>query len=356
MIQLPAAVALRTLASFGLPGASTEPLAVDSLDQLLHLAHRHRVLPHVYAAVRAGQVANTTDEWTERLRDRTMSAAETTLAAHAAAIQVSGDLRAAGIAGGLLLKGCATAHLDYPRPADRFSSDVDILVPERHLAAVRHTLGDLQMNIARHERWTERFGHADTFYGGYNGVEIDVHIRVFPGYVGLSIPPDQLRSDPDQLEIGGQQFGALDGPNRLIHAAIHARSVDISLHSVRDVAQLTLHTQVDWAEAVQRAERWHIDYFFALGVRTAWGSLDLPEHPLSKWADGHRPIGRQRMVRNVAGIRPRGMVIAGPLALPIRHWIAYGGALAFPRRSFAHQNSRGWRERLRIFRAELRHR
>jgi len=66
------------------------PIALGSLGQLLSPTASPRVIPHLYAAVDNQMVSNLTAAWT-------------------------------------------TALLDYPHPVDRFSSGIDILVPERPL-------------------------------------------------------------------------------------------------------------------------------------------------------------------------------------------------------------------------------
>jgi hypothetical protein len=353
----PAASALRRLASDGLSGQLPSKIETASLDHLLGAADVERVLPYVYQAAREGRIQDSTGEWLEEVRVRTMAAAAFTLAAHAAAMQLIQRLDEIGVGDALILKGCATAHLDYERPADRFSSDVDFLVPGTAIGDVIDGFRQLERAPERSLNWSRRFGHAVTLKG-LNEVELDVHARIAQAYVGLSIPPDELRETAVPFEIGGVSMRALDGPNRLIHAAVHSRSVNIGLHSKRDVPQLVLVSEVDWEEAIRRAERWQIDYFFALGVINAWSAFELPTHPLVEWAEGYdRPAGRrQRLAAQLAGSRLRGNVIAAPLALPIREWPAYVGPLLFPSKAYVQANNKGWRTRLRIFTGEVRNR
>ncbi len=347
--------ALRRLAAHGLPGCDGEPVAADSPDHLLLIAESQRVLPQLYRAVCAGTVAHVTEAWIDRLRDRTMAAAETTLAAHAAAMHVVRKLDDIGIDDVVILKGCATAHLDYERAADRFSSDVDVLIPGDAIDDVMAEFAALDEVAVRGRRWNRRYGHSTTLQG-WNGVELDMHVRIAQAYVGLSIPPDQLRIDTVPFSIGDVPMCGLDGPNRLIHAAVHARSVNIGLHSQRDVPQLVLLSGVDWEEAVRRADRWQIGHFFALGVLAAWRSFELPAHPLTEWAEQHRPTGRREIVASrIAADRLRGNVLVAPLALPAHEWPGYLWPLMFPARAYVADNDKGWRTRLRIFRSEVRH-
>ena len=60
--------ALARLAAFGLPGAHSTPITVDSLDELLALADERHALSWVSDAVAAGMVANATPEFLQALR------------------------------------------------------------------------------------------------------------------------------------------------------------------------------------------------------------------------------------------------------------------------------------------------
>ena len=351
---LDARAALRRVAAHGLPGCRGESITVDSLDQLLVIAENQRVLPQLYHAAHAGKVSSVTPAWIDRLRDRTMAAAETTLAAHAAAMQVVRRLHDIGVDDLVILKGCATAHLDYERAADRFSSDVDVLIPGDTVDDVIAEFDVLGEVATRGRRWNRRFGHSTTLRG-LNGVELDIHVRIAEAYVGLSIPPDDLRIETVPFSIGHVDMHALDGPNRLLHAAVHTRSVNIGLHSQRDVPQLVLGSGVDWEEAISRADRWQVGHFFALGVLASWQSFDLPRHPLTDWAEQHLPTSRrEKLAARVAADRLRGNVLVGPLALPVREWPSYVWPVLFPSRAYVADNEKGWRARLQIFRSEFR--
>lgn len=349
--------ALRKLAVSDILGMPTDPIVVASLDQLLLAADAERVLPHVYRAVIAGRIHNVSDLWVDRLRDWTMSSAETTLAAHAAAMRLIKHLKEIGIDDAIVLKGCATAQIDYDRPALRFSSDVDVLVPGDVLDEVLGAFGQLDRPPERSSTWNQRYGKAATLTGSID-VDLDVHVRLAKAYVGLSIPPDELRATTVGFEIGGVSMRALDGPNRLIHAALHARSANVGMHSKRDVPQLALVSKVDYHEAIRRARRWRIDHFLAVGIITAWNAFELPSHPLAEWAAAYnRPADRrQRWAMRLAETRGRGEVMAGPLALPIRDWPGYLGPLLFPTKEYAQANNKGWRTRLRIVTEEIRKR
>jgi hypothetical protein len=92
----------------------------------------------------------------------------------------------------------------------------------------------------RRERWQQVYGKGTTVHDDH-GTEIDIHTMLGQGYFGLAIPLDELMASPDPYTIGGVPMLALDGPNRLIHAALHVAASDYTgMHSRRDVLQLAL--------------------------------------------------------------------------------------------------------------------
>ena len=345
---------LNRLATFGLPGGIENPIVAHSLDGLLQHAHRERLLVPLHEAATAGMVHNATDDWLEQLRNAAMEAAGTTLATQSRAADAVERLRVEGV-DPIVLKGTATAYLDYDRPFERWSSDADLLVHADDVGVVRRVFDDRSQQPTRGRRWADEFGHAITLAND-DDVHLDVHTRLTPGYIGNALPGAQLRAHLEPFEIGGVDLTALDGAGRLLHAALHARTVGVSLQSRLDVPQLVLGSKVDWREAVKRSVDWRIDYFFALGVRSAWRTFDLAGHRILDWADRHRPAGRQRLVRLIAGERPRGNMIAGPLALPPTKWIPYTWPILFPPRDYAEAKDRGWKVNVGLLRDELRQR
>ncbi len=285
--------AVARLAAFGLPGVDPTPIVLADPGEVLNLATARRVLPWVAGAVDAGWVADVSDEWRADLRSRHLGAIQTTLAAHSAAIEVAGRLAAAGIGDARILKGCATGHLDYERHADRFSTDVDVLVRPDDRPAFIAQFPDDAIPVPRSEHWQDHYGKATTVTTARK-VQVDVHTMLGQGYFGLSIPIDELFAEPTPFTIGGAELLALDGPNRLIHAANHAPLAH-GMHSIRDVLQLVLVTGVDWEVAVERVERWGVDVLFARGVLLAWSTFPVPSHPLVDWANTRVAHGRQRL-------------------------------------------------------------
>jgi hypothetical protein len=346
--------ALARVGAYGLPGVDPVPIVVDSFPQLIALADSQRMLPWLSAAVEDDQVENITDEDRGQLRQRTLSAVQTTLATHSAAASIVMRLFRVGVTEVRILKGCATSYLDYSPLGNRFSSDVDLLIRSADYDRVLSVFPGADVPAPRRANWQRRYGKATTVRDDI-GVELDIHTTLSPGYFGLVLPVDELMAQADGFEIGGVEMLAPDGPGRLIHAANHAGGPGyIGMHSLRDVLQLVLATGVDWQESIERSTRWKVDGLFAFGVAKAWSSFDIEGHPLLDWALAHRLVGRQRLAFHLVGDRPRGHNLTAPLALPPQRWPGYLLPLAFPSRAYLKENGKKWRVRAKEITREIR--
>lgn len=348
--------ALAQLAAFGLPGVDVRPIRLSSHDELLAAAELRRAVPWVAAAVAADRVNGVDDNWRGRLHQRHLVAVQTTMAAHAAAANTVERLVLAGFEV-RVLKGVATGFADYERAVDRFSSDVDLLVRSDDLLGVLDALGADESPTPRRPGWDERYGKAITVASA-TGVELDVHSTLAQGYFGLAIAADELFTQFDEIRIGDTTAArTLDGPGRLIHAAVHrAASPRSGLHSVRDIPQLVLVGGVDWQEAVERTERWGIDALFARGIRQAWGSFPLESHPLVEWATAMQATGRQRLALRYSVRSGAGQFLTGPLALPVRRWPGYMYPIVWPSPAYLQAHGKSRSQRLRLLLPGLRSR
>ena len=179
-----------------------------------------------------------------------------------------------------VLKGGATAHLDYPDPSWREVNDIDLLIdPANRTAAV---------SVLRQAGWVQgyalpeghdEFTHAVTLVR--DQVELDLHQRVSRRALGLRVPTHELLDHAVPFEVAGFEMRALDDVDRLIHSALHmtaARGLDLRLSSVADVllaAHLRSHLASD---VLERAERWRVRSLVERGVSVAYHAtwLDLP--------------------------------------------------------------------------------
>ena len=330
--------ALARLAPVALPGAVTEPVIVDLPDHLLRLATERHALSWLSQALGAGMIANATPEFSDAVRAAHLDAVRVTMAAHAATVLTVARLRNAGWTDVLVLKGCATGHLDHAHPTDRYSSDVDLLVSTGDQALLARVFGAGAVPVPRRRGWQARYGKSTTILDD-NGIELDLHLTLSDGYFGLVVPPDELRRHVERFEMAGIELAAFDGPGRLLHAAIHAGSSHVNLNSARDVLQLLVVTGVDWRAAVDRATRWNVESLMALGVRRVFDAFVVAPHPILEWAQRHRASGRQRLALALAGDRPRGPLLTAPLALPVKRWPGYVAPLLFPSREYLAANN-----------------
>ena len=117
--------------------------------------------------------------------------------------------------------------------------------------------------------------------------------------------------------------------------------------------QLTLVSEVDWREAIDRATRWNVESLMAQGVRRAFDELIVESHPILEWAQRHRPAGRQRVALGLLGDRQRGYFLTGVAALPVYRWPGYVGPLVFPSREYLHETNLQFGARTRRLLSEV---
>lgn len=342
--------ALRRLASAGLPGGPTQPFCAESPDRLLQIVESQRVAVRLDSAVSSGLIVSDDESWIERCRALALAQTEATLGAYAAATDAVRSLHDAGI-NCVVIKGCSTGPLDYEPAHSRYSSDVDVLVAPSDGDLSVATLGGVTVDVVRSARWHRRFGHARTMQDQH-GAEIDLHVRLQHGFVGLALDTEQLMEHTESFLLGGQTIQSLDDPGRLLVAAVHASGVHRSLHATRDVPQLCHLGGVAWQETIDRASGFGIDAFVARGAIDAWSMFDVDPHPFHDWARNHHATGRQRLADRWTG--DRAAVLAAPLALPVRSWPAYLYPLAAPSREYTQHSGKGLRQRVRIVGGEFR--
>jgi hypothetical protein len=287
-------------AAWGLPGR-VDPSPVVVRDEMAvavrSLARVHRVQGLLSGAVQAGAVVGAEDFSATVLSDH-VEALRTCLAAEATAVEVVAVLAEAGVRP-RVLKGVAIAHVDHPDPAQRVFGDIDLMIRRSDLPAALGALGAagfVRTEPAVRDWWERRYSKAVVLRSPI-GVEVDLHLGLVNGFFGVTIDPAELLDrTASPFTVAGTELEALDGPARLLHAAVHvvlgAWSGDRAL---RDVAQLVLVSRVDWTETAALAFRWRADAVVAEGVRRAWTALGLdPEHPAHQWAVGLRVSDEQR--------------------------------------------------------------
>jgi hypothetical protein len=267
------------------------------------LARRERVIPLLYSIVDT-QPTDLTDEQRDEIRGRMGTAMSRCVQLEHHLVVVVRLLGEIGVRSAVL-KGGATAHLDYPDPSWREVGDVDLLIDPTD--RVRAT------ELLTRRGWTQGYPlprghehstHAVTFVR--DGMELDLHQRVAHRALGLLIPTRELLDRTVSFEVAGSTMHALDEIDRLVHSAVHAvtsRGPNRRLSSVADVL-LAAHRRAHTApEVLARAERWRVRAIVERGVRDAYAvaQLDLD----GTWAEAmRRPITRRDRLVDRAYLAP----------------------------------------------------
>lgn len=178
-----------------------------------------------------------------------------------------------------VVKGAATAHLDYQRPSLRQFGDADLIVaPEEFsttVAALRRRGWRQSYPLPRHH---EQFTHAVTLRRG-SGFEIDLHQKVAHRAIGELIPTRDLLRTRVDFEIAGHRVSAFSAIDRLIHAAIHvvgSRGSYRRLSSLADVLVIAERLTLSSSEVVSRAATWRVQRLVEAGIRASYGAALLP--------------------------------------------------------------------------------
>jgi hypothetical protein len=179
-----------------------------------------------------------------------------------------------------ILKGPATARLDYGEPSLRSYGDADVLVPTREYERATAVLG-AEGFVRRTPELTpgfdRRFAKAVTF-SSKDGLEVDLHRTLVYGPFSVGIAEADLWSSGVPVDFGGTIVNALDVHSRFVHACIHAATgAHPRFTSLRDVA--VIGARVDGAAVLSLAARWRVEPLVAraatlvrsrLGVEFAW--------------------------------------------------------------------------------------
>ncbi len=194
-----------------------------------------------------------------------------------------------------VMKGMATAFLDYPNPAMRPIGDLDLLIRPRDMPRAIEALAALEggeLHVLPGNDW--RITHAIPLR--LNGVEVDLHSRLLHQAAGHCAARLDLFADPVQYQIVGRQVMALPAWLRLILAsAQNVLGGYPQVSSDLDVARLAEHARI----AMERSAQVGLGWVVTEGIRGSqrnlgWTSQELAP-PRSNWRDHwfERAYGRQ---------------------------------------------------------------
>jgi hypothetical protein len=186
-----------------------------------------------------------------------------------------------------VLKGLATAHLDYLSPEIRQIGDVDLLVqPDAHSVVIRLLEQRGYLHITGGDP-----GSFELYKSNYliapNGVELDLHHRLFRH----GRRHDDAWKDPEAGRIGNRDFRALPRHWRLLHASIHSRtSTGPARHAsgVVDQIRIALRHPGDVERMNETAVMLQLVRFAGLSLENALRVLDVDQVLVAPTSSGLR--------------------------------------------------------------------
>ena len=279
-----------------LPGGRRQQVSIGDPDLFVNTVMQQRVSGLVLEAFDQGAIADAPDDLRPRLVEAQLAALRSSLAAEAASVTMSDLFRSVGIRHAIL-KGCATAQLDYPDPAMRVTGDVDVLIGRDDYAvalAALESAGLARMAPAFRTGWERRYGK-DIALIGDDRVEIDLHLALVAGYFGITMPTAPLLERLVTYEVADRQMPALDAMGRLLHACIHtASTTPIRLGSAADVVQIAGSGDVDSVAFAAYMMELRCAAIAARGVARAWDAFGVEATDLSEWARNVHLDDRER--------------------------------------------------------------
>ncbi len=346
-----------TVMGWVLPGGRRTEVPVRDVERFVNTVIHQRVSGLVLEAMDAGALAGWPDDTRAWLVDAHLAALRSSLAAEAASVVVSDLFTSAGIRHAVL-KGCATAQLDYPDPAMRVTGDVDVLIGRGdHALAITalEGVGLHRMAPAFREGWERRYGK-DIALIGDDRVEIDLHLALVAGYFGITMPTEPLLDRLVDYPVADRELPALDAMGRLLHAAIHtASTTPIRLGSAADVIQIAGSGRIDAAEFAAFTMALRCEAIVARGVARAWDAFGVEPTEVSEWARASRPDDRERRALEAFdGVGGESKWQSGLDALPPWKRPGYLLPLLVPSRAHLRHRNRTYLDHVRISARRLR--
>jgi hypothetical protein len=332
------------VAAYGV-GPPQEVLTAGPIDDetwpgILELARSQRLIGLLRTATENGSLALRGGQRADLERASAEILAETARA-EASTAEISTTLQVAGIES-RVLKGPALAHLDYPSPDMRPYVHVNVLVRSESFVDAIELLGKAGYHRAHAEpaKGFDAKFRKGTDLLSTSGTRVEVHRTIADGPYALIVEPSELFKSSTPVWVAGEQFAALGGEERLLHACFEARVGDTKplLIRLRDIVQLVLTHDLDIGRIEQLSGAWGAQSLVAEAVRRAWTLLGVTDMvPLSAWAATH-PTNRKERRRLLAyhTARSRTMISAQTLGAirPRRAVPGYLRAVALPDRAY----------------------
>ncbi|WP_164884985.1 nucleotidyltransferase domain-containing protein [Rubrivivax rivuli] len=200
----------------------------------------------------------------------------------------------------VLLKGAAYAGLGLPIARGRLPSDLDILVPQAHLAEVQARLvaaGWVEAELDAHDqRYYREWSHeVPPMRHPVLPLELDLHHNILPPVARVSVPAAPLLARLQPSKWQGWQV--LHPADQLLHSAVHLFHDSEARDRLRDLVDmdgLVRHfgpTVPDfWPALLSRAQELKLSEDLALACHflQAWLDTPIPEAVGATLAQGRR--------------------------------------------------------------------
>lgn len=247
---------------------------------LLRIAHRHGVLPHLDRLIQRDRSLAPPASLADQLAIFAAVQAHRNAVLIGAMQQLSERFSVAGIRM-LVLRAAGVLSAYGGDPLERESEELDVLVfgdvgsAERLLAVLgyepEHPLTRGQLNALRRSRGTSLFRHA-------NGTRLHIYYRVTPRYLPLSVDPAQLWERHRQVPVGeGGSVPGLSPEDLLLVQCVHGAAYFWDrLAWIKDVARLVSTARISWPVALDSAHRANAERPLLLGLQLASELLAAP--------------------------------------------------------------------------------
>lgn len=252
-----------------------------SWPELLALARRHRVVPFLLRHLAALPVPEVPADLLRELRTEVALNAAHSRVLVKALREILLHLEARGIAG-LPYKGPVLAHQLYGDVAFRQMTDLDVLVRPDDLPRALDVLQGLGYRprdrlSPRQQRALLRANNNLPLHGGAGRVSVELHWAFATRHPIASLDLDALRPATRSLRMAGMAVPTFGTEDLLLVLCFHgARHLWERLAWLCDVAELVRSHEIDWDQAISRAERFRSRRVLFLGLRLAQELLDAP--------------------------------------------------------------------------------
>lgn len=336
---------LRSVAAYGtnstLDAWPAAPLEDPQFDRFLMQVRRQRLSGLAWKAAWDGMLP-LTDGQAELLRELHARALAGCLVLEELACTVDAELSDRGIAV-RVLKGPASAHLDYEDPQQRIFGDVDILVSgddfDQSVAWLTSS-GHRRRYPEPRPGFDRRFSKGASFETA-GGLEVDLHRTFTMGPFGLRLDLAGVWSGSQDVQLGEARVPALSREARLLHACYHAAlgAIEPRLVPLRDVVQLLGHPALDGSRFAALVRNSQADAVIIRTVRLLREVLGVAPQHLGALAEWHgTPLTPQQTADLAAygvGSSYVTKAVSALRAIPgLRDKGAYLAALLFPSEAY----------------------